>query len=449
MTLLLGFYGDDFTGSTDAMEALYLKGYKTVLFLEVPPTHILESMPTLQCIGVAGTSRAKDPSGMEEELRPVLRRMRELAPKIVHYKICSTFDSSPEVGSIGKAIEVATTLYNEQSHVPVMAGAPALGRYTLFGNHFAKSGHEVYRLDRHPIMSKHPSTPMQEADLGKHLAHQVSADISYFTLADNQPNTELRDSYQLAASGDIVIHDCVDSEMLKRSAKLIWELQDEPLFVVGSSGVEYGLADYWESETDIAPGKRTEYTLSAQESVLVVSGSASMITKNQIDFAVTKGYSAVRIPNDVLQGKDPHDFVEYIHNLTNSTKSLILFTALGPDDENIHHVKAYYAEKGKTPAEAAEAIGTILGGLTKSIYTSNGYGRLVIAGGDTSGFITKTLGIDSLEVIQSISPGAPLCIGKSFSHDDTIEVALKGGQFGGESYFLDVQNAASERVDSA
>ncbi|MFC4354257.1 four-carbon acid sugar kinase family protein [Chryseomicrobium palamuruense] len=445
MTLLLGFYGDDFTGSTDAMEALYLKGYKSVLFLEAPPTHILESMPTLQCIGVAGTSRAKDPDGMEQELRPVLTRLQELTPKIVHYKVCSTFDSSPDVGSIGKAIEVANTIYTEQSHVPVMAGAPALGRYTLFGNHFAKSGDEVYRLDRHPIMSKHPSTPMQEADLGKHLAHQLSADIRYFTLVDNQPSEALVDCYKKATAGDVVIHDCVDAEMLRRSARIIWETQDAPLFVVGSSGVEYGLADYWESETDISPEKKTVYPLYAQDNVLVISGSASMITKNQIDFAVSRGYTAVRIPNEILQGKDPHDFLEYIQNLAEADKRLILFTALGPDDENIRHVKAYYAENGATPAEAAEVIGTILGKLTKTIYSTNGYARLVIAGGDTSGFITKTLGIDSLEVIQSISPGAPLCIGKSFSHGETIEVALKGGQFGSEAYFLDVQNAASER----
>jgi uncharacterized protein YgbK (DUF1537 family) len=37
--LLLAFYGDDFTGSTDAMEALAISGYRTVLFLE-PPTPV-------------------------------------------------------------------------------------------------------------------------------------------------------------------------------------------------------------------------------------------------------------------------------------------------------------------------------------------------------------------------------------------------------------------------
>ncbi len=34
--LLLAFYGDDFTGSADAMEALTINGVKTALFLGHP-----------------------------------------------------------------------------------------------------------------------------------------------------------------------------------------------------------------------------------------------------------------------------------------------------------------------------------------------------------------------------------------------------------------------------
>jgi uncharacterized protein YgbK (DUF1537 family) len=36
MSLLLAYYGDDFTGSTDAMEVLQWAGLRTVLFLEPP-----------------------------------------------------------------------------------------------------------------------------------------------------------------------------------------------------------------------------------------------------------------------------------------------------------------------------------------------------------------------------------------------------------------------------
>ena len=60
--LLLAFYGDDFTGSTDAMEALALSGLRTVLFLSPPTRELLSrKFPDLRCIGVAGTSRTRSP----------------------------------------------------------------------------------------------------------------------------------------------------------------------------------------------------------------------------------------------------------------------------------------------------------------------------------------------------------------------------------------------------
>ena len=65
--LLLAFYGDDFTGSTDAMEALAVSGLRTVLFLAPPQPELLRrKFPDLRCIGVAGTSRAMSPAEMDE-----------------------------------------------------------------------------------------------------------------------------------------------------------------------------------------------------------------------------------------------------------------------------------------------------------------------------------------------------------------------------------------------
>ena len=100
--LLLAFYGDDFTGSTDAMEALALSGLRTVLFLSPPAPELLkEKFPDLRCVGVAGTSRAMSPAEMDAEVEPVLRELWAIGAPVTHYKVCSTFDSSPQVGSIG------------------------------------------------------------------------------------------------------------------------------------------------------------------------------------------------------------------------------------------------------------------------------------------------------------------------------------------------------------
>ena len=72
--LLLTFYGDDFTGSTDSMEALSLNGVPTVLFLEPPEADDVARFATCRALGVAGISRSQTPEWMSRELPPVFAR---------------------------------------------------------------------------------------------------------------------------------------------------------------------------------------------------------------------------------------------------------------------------------------------------------------------------------------------------------------------------------------
>ena len=44
------------------------------------------------------------PAAMRDELRAVGQLFASLAPQVLHYKICSTFDSSPDIGNIATAI---------------------------------------------------------------------------------------------------------------------------------------------------------------------------------------------------------------------------------------------------------------------------------------------------------------------------------------------------------
>src|SRR5262245_39594009 len=156
MTLLLTFCGDDFTGSTDSLEALTLAGGRAALFFKPPERALLaERFAGLEAVGVAGVSRSWSPDEMEVGLRPVFEQLRALGAPLLHYKVCSTFDSSPQVGSIGRAIDIGQAVLGG-AWVPLLVGAPALRRYTVFGNLFATVGGTTFRLDRHPTMSRHP-----------------------------------------------------------------------------------------------------------------------------------------------------------------------------------------------------------------------------------------------------------------------------------------------------
>lgn len=447
--LLLAFYGDDFTGSTDAMEALTISGYRTILFLTPPSQMQLRKFEGIQCIGVAGTGRAKGKAGLEKELRPIMKALAETGAKIVHYKTCSTFDSSSEIGNIGHAITVSRAYFPHQQVVPLLVGAPQLGRYTLFGNHFAKSKDEVYRLDRHPIMSKHPVTPMNEADLRVHLGNLFNEPVQLLDVLTLQKEyRELEENYNemLAEEESVVLHDVLNEETLNKSGKLIWNHSNVfPQFVVGSSGIEYGLANYWSSELKQSKGRKQDEELTAVEQVFVVSGSASSISAEQIEHALSLGYVGIQVPVNEFFKSDHSEFLAYVKELVCEGKNVILYTAKGPHDPFVHSTREIFREKKIATHDSSKLLGQKLGQWTKAIIEETGIQRVIVAGGDTSGFVCKELEIEALEIIRPVSPGAPLChVYSNHPKMNTLQLALKGGQFGGSDYFEAVRNTRTD-----
>src|SRR5690606_15440759 len=180
MAYKVAFFGDDFTGSTDALETLEEMGLDTVLFTEVPTLEQLKAFGDKQAIGIAGMTRTLPRGEIEQQLKKVFDLFSAITVKHGHYKVCSTFDSSPEVGSIGKEVDVGAKACSADV-VPLVVVAPSRGRFCAFGNLFARVGTgskgEVFRLDRHPSMSKRPVTPAKESDLRHHLALQTQKDI--------------------------------------------------------------------------------------------------------------------------------------------------------------------------------------------------------------------------------------------------------------------------------
>ena len=131
--ILLTFYGDDFTGTTATAEALFDFETPTVIFTDPPDlTFLADCFPNVRAVGIAGTARTLAAEELEHTLGPIFRKIKSHRSPIIMYKICSTFDSSEKIGSIGKAIEIGKSVFSS-GLVPVLAAAPRLGRYTVFG----------------------------------------------------------------------------------------------------------------------------------------------------------------------------------------------------------------------------------------------------------------------------------------------------------------------------
>src|SRR5690606_15147631 len=67
----LAYYGDDFTGATDALATATRMGLRSLLFFGVPTAAQLQRVGPLDCLGIAGATRAMAPDAMRAELQPV------------------------------------------------------------------------------------------------------------------------------------------------------------------------------------------------------------------------------------------------------------------------------------------------------------------------------------------------------------------------------------------
>lgn len=447
MRLKLAFYGDDFTGSTDAMEFLTKAGAKTVLFLDEPSEEDLKKFSDLDAIGIAGMTRAMVPDEMRATLQSAFTSLKSMNPRHVHYKVCSTFDSSPEIGNIGTAIEVGEEVFGNE-FTPVLVAAPNLGRYSAFGNLYARMGigsaGKIYRLDRHPSMSKHPITPADESDLRLHLSKQIERKIGLVDILDVENGTEqiLEKLNDLRSDGcKVVFFDAMYETQMKSIGEALEMPSTDTQFSVGSSGIEKALGDHWGEEGKLR--RREEWEdIKEEEAILVLSGSCSPVTQLQIETAIQNGYHAVPIGVDGL--KDIEPFIDSIKteiiDSIRKGKSVILHTCKGPDDPRLNESLDYFQSLGldqnEMRKETAKQFGSVLGRTANRILQEVDVNRVVIAGGDTSSYVARELGIQAVEMIAPIYAGAPLC--RAFAPGfplDGKEVNLKGGQVGDANYF--------------
>ena len=428
--MLLSFYGDDFTGSTDVMESLALHGVNTVLFTRIPSAEEQARFAGFDAVGIAGTSRSQTPEWMDAQLPQYFTWLRQLGARFCHYKVCSTFDSAPHVGNIGRAIEIGRRVFDQQV-TPLVVGAPQLKRYTAFGHLFAGYQGQIWRIDRHPVMCRHPVTPMDEADLRLHLARQTALPV------DLVPATALTDAtvdQVIDAAKGIVLFDVFDMAMQIEVGRQLLRLAARVgPFVAGSSGVEYALVKALAAAGEIA-GRAGFPALPKVERLIAVSGSCSPTTARQIRHALANGFTGLHAdPLDLA--REPAAAVARLSTeakrLMGEGRSVLVYTALDPD-----------ADRGGPLDQIAggrHRVGQGLGGIARACIEGFGLTRAILAGGDTSSHALGELDVFALTTRFPLlaTPGSPMCTAASADPKlDGLEIAMKGGQVGGDDYFV-------------
>ncbi|MGQ4880534.1 four-carbon acid sugar kinase family protein [Billgrantia sp. LNSP4103-1] len=382
------FVADDFTGASDTLATLSRAGLKTRLYL-APPT--LAEVRDLDAFGIATAARSMERGALTATMQHIAESLKPHAPEVVHLKVCSTFDSSVEIGNIATAMNVLSESLAPATTV-VLGGQPSLGRYCLFGNLFARGGDgNVHRIDRHPVMQDHPVTPMHEADLRRHFAGL------------GLPNLALLDLLALRNGGSLpgnpMLCDVLD-ESDQRALKD--KLADSPFpqLWVGPSSV---------AETCFPAVSQPRVPDTLPGPLLVFVGSRSPMTAAQV--AAATGFAKVVIPAGSLAHRSDGPYCQLRELLASGHHVLAVL------DEELGH--------GLSPAGMAQRSAELLAQLMAERVA----GTMLIAGGDTSSLAIHALAPRSIDYTAQLSPGVAICTAHS-TDGKGLPIILKGGQMG-------------------
>lgn len=424
------YYGDDFTGATDTLGTAARAGLHALLLLKTPDVARLAQLPALDVLGIAGAARALTPSEMRAELAPIAASFRTLGARVLHYKTCSTFDSAPDIDSIGEACGAV-----DDPCTVILGGQPNIGRFCLFGNLFAAagSGGEIFRIDRHPTMSRQPVTPMHEADLRLHLARQGLDGVRSIPFTfPVQDRAAVAHALEVArAETETVLFDIADAGQLAVIGDVLWSRADErTLLAVGPSSVVDALSSAthhvqpeggaWQADT---VANLASVVHSSPGPVLVLAASLSPVTARQV--ASSPSFDIVWLDAPVLARRGRTAIVSQAQEIASSL-------AAG------RHVLACtrgHSSMASTPLDA-QLLARAGGDLLAAVLARVPLRRVGVAGGDTSSHGVMALDAWGLSYVADLGAGASrCCVHSDDTRLDDLEIMLKGGQMGTDDVF--------------
>ncbi len=413
MPLLLGCIADDFTGATDLANTLVKAGMSAVQVIGVPDG----PLPDADAVIIALKIRTVPVAEAVAQSLAACDALTAAGARQVFWKYCSTFDSTDagNIGPVGDAL-----LKRLGSGFAIACPAfPTNGRTIYLGHLFVGGA-----LLSESGMENHPLTPMTDPNLVRVLARQAEGSVGLvpFPVVEQGAGAIRREMTRLMDRGTRwAIVDAVSDAHLMA----IGEAVAPQALVTGGSGVAMGLPENFR-RAGLLPERSDAACLPAMTgTAAVVAGSCSRATLGQIglarDHVPVLELDALATPDAAAMTAQA---LAWVDGKLAADRPVVVAASATPDK-----VAALQAKLGREAAGALveDAVASIAEGLV-----ARGVGRLVVAGGETSGAVVTRLGVTSLRIGPEIDPGVPW----TFAEPRGIHLALKSGNFGARDFFL-------------
>jgi uncharacterized protein YgbK (DUF1537 family) len=330
-------------------------------------------------------------------------------------------------GNLGAEVDAILDTGGFQGAI-VAPAFPRQGRTTVDG---------VQRVHGVPVdkseFASDPLAPVRCADVAERFAEQSGRRAELVPMDVQRDPGALARRLSAAHAGLLVL-DAVEETDLARIAHWAGALAGRFLWV-GSTG----LARYVPESVGLQARQPRPVDGAARGPVLVVAGSASAITRRQLDACNNgKSFEEVRVQSRAILGGGAACAAEHararsaLARAAARSERVALTLTAGPSDIAASHAIA--AARGQPPETASKTLIAAIAGLTRELFDDGVHPRgLVLTGGDTARAVAGALGLDGITLFDEIEPGVPM---GHTTDTDAMLIVTKAGGFGGESTLL-------------
>lgn len=408
MTLCIGAIADDYTGATDLAVTLVKEGMRVLQLFGVPDGPV--DLSAVDGVVIALKSRTQPVGDAVTGSLAACDWLCASGARQILFKYCSTFDSTP-AGNIGPVADAL--LDRMRAKIAVVCPAfPANHRSVYMGHLFVGD-----RLLAESPMKDHPLTPMTDSDLVRLMAAQSQHEVGLIPLATVRAGVGAIEDRLAALGTRYAVADAVAEQNLRDLGAAL----DGHALVTGGSGIAMGLP----ANFGFAPGSQGADMPRGTGRAAVLAGSCSTATRAQI------AHVAPHWPCHQLD-------VEALANGADVARAALDWAAAQSGDQPV----LIYASAD--PAEVTalqqrhgrDRVGHLVEDCFAHIargLVAAGTGRMIVAGGETSGAVVGGLGIDALRIHGEIDPGVPWT---QTQGTPPLALALKSGNFGTTDFFV-------------
>ena len=442
--LFLGVVADDFTGASDAASFLVEAGVSTVMFNGVP-----EKLPELRddtaAVVVAMKTRTIPAEEAVDEMLAAFRWLKEIGATQLYFKYCATFDSTAK-GNIGPVADAVLDAWK----LPCTILCPALpvnGRTVRDGKLYVNG---IPLSESH--MKNHPLTPMTESDVTKLIEMQSKYQAAKISVEEMIEAGAADGNCCGGAAGKVRY--LVPEFYEAGHGDLIAETFGDLPFLTGGSGLcgalgrryvrrkkaaeeaQCGAADKdtaapYNEEGSNTAGPAGKVGSGPAGKALLLAGSCSKITLEQIADYKEKGHPFLQIlPEKLLAGEQSAETA--FAWAQNAGSGALIYSSQSPEEMR--------ASQALGQERVAEAIEQAMSELAAKAVQA-GWTRIISAGGETSGAVTRALGYDAFYIGKSVAPGVPMM---TPVERPELRIVLKSGGFGQTDFFERAERQTAE-----